>query len=75
MKAEEMRKTGRGSQKDFDEVFRRVHAENQTALALRFDKIHSVERAKKAGSIDAIITVKELRPYIVKKIEMASRGN
>jgi acetyl-CoA carboxylase carboxyltransferase component len=68
--AEEKLKTGRRfSQKDFDEIFRRVHTEKQAALAARFDNIHSVERAKKVGSIDAIITVKELRPYVVQRIE------
>jgi acetyl-CoA carboxylase carboxyltransferase component len=68
--AEEKLKSGRGfSQKDFEEIFRRVHTEKQAALASRFDRVHSVERAKKVGSIDAIITVKELRPYVVKKIE------
>jgi acetyl-CoA carboxylase carboxyltransferase component len=61
------------SQKDYDELFRRVHGKKQASLAARFDKIHSVERAKKVGSIDAIISVQELRPYIVERIERGMR--
>jgi acetyl-CoA carboxylase carboxyltransferase component/pyruvate/2-oxoglutarate dehydrogenase complex dihydrolipoamide acyltransferase (E2) component len=70
VKAREKLKTGAGfSQKDYEEVFRKVHAEKQSALAARFDRIHSVERAKKVGSIDAIITIKDLRPYVAAQIE------
>ncbi|MFQ3620688.1 MAG: carboxyl transferase domain-containing protein, partial [Spirochaetales bacterium] len=57
------------TQKDFDEVFRKVHSEKQSALAVRFDKIHSVERALQVGSIDQIIPVSHLRPYVVEQIE------
>ncbi|MCL1817529.1 MAG: ATP-grasp domain-containing protein [Spirochaetaceae bacterium] len=72
--AEERLKTEGGfSQKDFVEIFRRVHSEKQTALALKFDKIHSVDRAKKVGSIDAIITVQNLRPYVAERLEAGMR--
>ncbi|MBP7494712.1 MAG: ATP-grasp domain-containing protein, partial [Spirochaetales bacterium] len=57
------------TQRDFDEVFRRVHGEKQSALAARFDRIHSVERAKSVGSIDTIIPLSNLRPYIIERIE------
>ena len=65
---ERLKKDPTFTQKDFDELFRRVQAEKQAALAAKFDKIHSVERAKKVGSIDAIISVKDLRPYIVERL-------
>jgi acetyl-CoA carboxylase carboxyltransferase component len=69
MKAQEKLKTDAGfTQKDFEEIFRRVHTEKQTALAARFDRIHCVERARQVGSIDAIVTVKDLRPYIADRI-------
>ncbi|MDR1624966.1 MAG: biotin/lipoyl-binding protein [Spirochaetia bacterium] len=69
IKAQGKLKTGSGfTQKDFEEIFRRVHAEKQSALAARFDRTHCVERARQVGSIDAIVTVKDLRPYIAKKI-------
>ncbi|MCX7787805.1 MAG: biotin/lipoyl-binding protein [Spirochaetes bacterium] len=69
-KAQERLRTDKSfNQKDFDEIFRRVHSEKQSALAARFDRIHSVERALKVGSIDAIIPVSRLRPYVVERIE------
>jgi len=56
-------------QKDFDALIQKVQAEKQTALAQRFDQIHSVERAKQVGSIEDIISPTQLRPYLVKSIE------
>jgi acetyl/propionyl-CoA carboxylase alpha subunit/acetyl-CoA carboxylase carboxyltransferase component len=56
-------------QKDFDELYQKVYAEKQGALAQEFDSIHSVQRARKVGSIDEIISLAELRPYLVGKIE------
>ncbi len=54
---------------DYDTVYQDVHGEKQSELAARFDRIHSVERAKSVGSIDDIIPVSSLRPYIVAGIE------
>ena len=69
-KAQERLRTDKSfTQKEFDEIFRKVHSEKQFALASKFDRIHSVERALKVGSIDAIIPVSRLRPYIVERIE------
>lgn len=56
-------------QKDFDEIFQRVHSEKQTELAQQFDQIHSVERAQQVGSVNDIITPTDLRPYLIKAIE------
>jgi len=57
------------SQSEYDRLFYNVHTEKQKALAREFDSIHSVERAKKVGSIDRIISPSVLRPYLVQKIE------
>ncbi|MGA1823799.1 MAG: carboxyl transferase domain-containing protein [bacterium] len=57
------------TQKDFEDLFQKVYSENQTALGQRFDRIHSVERAKAVGSIDDIISPEKLRPYLIKAIE------
>ncbi len=56
------------SQRELDEVYRSVHAEKQNALAQRFDSIHDVERAKRVGSIDEIITIADLRRRIVARL-------
>jgi acetyl/propionyl-CoA carboxylase alpha subunit/acetyl-CoA carboxylase carboxyltransferase component len=46
-----------------------VHAEKQAEVADEFDQIHSIERAKKVGSVDQIILPGELRPYLVAAVE------
>lgn len=58
------------TQKEFDELYRRVHREKETELAKRFDETHSVGRAKSVGSIDEIIPPSELRPYVIRRIEL-----
>src|SRR5664280_3158895 len=46
-----------------------VRAEKQAEVATEFDRIHTIERAKEVGSVDAIILPGELRPYLVKAVE------
>jgi acetyl-CoA carboxylase carboxyltransferase component len=60
----------RGSryQKEFDELYQKVYAEKQSALAHAFDSIHSVQRAREVGSIDEIITLAQLRPHLIRKV-------
>jgi acetyl-CoA carboxylase carboxyltransferase component len=57
------------TQKEYDELFKQVKNEKQTEMGNKFDKIHSVERAKKVGSIDDIIRPAEMRPYLISVIE------
>jgi acetyl-CoA carboxylase carboxyltransferase component len=59
-----------GSQKDFDELFQEVYAEKQRELAKAFDTVHSVERARKVGSIDEIIKPSTLRPYLIDHLKI-----
>lgn len=59
------------SQKDFDDLFQRVHSEKQAALARRFDEIHCVERARKVGSIHEILSPHHLRPHLIRTLEKA----
>ena len=63
-------------QKDFDDLYRQVHAEKQNEVAKRFDRIHSVERAKAVGSIDEVVSLAGLRPYLVRRLAegMAAGG-
>ncbi len=46
-----------------------VRAEKLAEVAAEFDRIHSIERAVKVGSVDAIISVDQLRPRIIAAIE------
>jgi acetyl/propionyl-CoA carboxylase alpha subunit/acetyl-CoA carboxylase carboxyltransferase component len=48
-----------------------LRAEKQAEVADEFDRIHSIERAKEVGSVQAIIPAGGLRPYLV---EAVARG-
>ena len=47
---------------------RTVHAERMREVAEEFDGIHSVQRAKRVGSVQSIIPPARLRPYLVEAI-------
>ena len=42
-----------------------VHAEKQAEVAVEFDRVHSIERARDVGSVDVIVAPGRLRPYLV----------
>jgi acetyl-CoA carboxylase carboxyltransferase component len=46
-----------------------VRAEKLAEVAAEFDRIHSIQRAVDVGSVDAIISVAQLRPRIIDAIE------
>ena len=46
-----------------------VRAEKLAEVAAEFDQIHSIQRAVDVGSVDAIISVAQLRPRIIAAIE------
>ncbi|MEU7612612.1 biotin carboxylase N-terminal domain-containing protein [Micromonospora sp. NPDC049204] len=46
-----------------------VRAEHLSALAAEFDRVHSIERAVRVGSVDAVIPASELRARIAAAIE------
>jgi len=51
------------------EVTKAVRSEKLGEVADQFDRIHSVHRALKVGSLDRIISAAELRPYLIDAIE------
>jgi acetyl/propionyl-CoA carboxylase alpha subunit/acetyl-CoA carboxylase carboxyltransferase component len=51
------------------EVQASVRAEKLGETAAEFDRVHSIQRAVEVGSVDAIISVAELRPRIIEAIE------
>jgi acetyl-CoA carboxylase carboxyltransferase component len=51
------------------EVRAAVRAEKLAEVAAEFDRAHSIQRAVTVGSVDAIISVAELRPKIIDTIE------
>jgi acetyl-CoA carboxylase carboxyltransferase component len=58
------------------EVRAAVRSEKLGEVAAEFDAVHSIERAVKVGSVDAIIPAAELRPRLVDAVErgLARRG-
>ena len=51
------------------DIIRSVRSEKLGEVADEFDRIHSVHRALKVGSLDRIISAAELRPYLIDAIE------
>ncbi|GAA3523592.1 biotin carboxylase N-terminal domain-containing protein [Amycolatopsis ultiminotia] len=51
------------------EVQASVRAEKLGEVAAEFDRVHSIERAVQVGSVDAIVSVAQLRPRIIEAIE------
>jgi acetyl-CoA carboxylase carboxyltransferase component len=51
------------------EATKAVRSEKLGEVADEFDRIHSVHRALKVGSLDRIISAAELRPYLIDAIE------
>jgi hypothetical protein len=46
-----------------------VRAEKLGEVAAEFDRAHSIRRAVEVGSVDAVITARELRPRLVDAVE------
>jgi acetyl-CoA carboxylase carboxyltransferase component len=52
-----------------------VRSEKLGELAAEFDRVHTIQRALAVGSIDRIISVRELRPYLVDALERGMAGD
>ncbi len=58
---------------ELEQIRPTVLAEKQAEVADKFDQIHNIERAKAVGSVDAIISPGELRPYLIGAVERGIR--
>jgi acetyl/propionyl-CoA carboxylase alpha subunit/acetyl-CoA carboxylase carboxyltransferase component len=64
--------TGAGAAKlrgELAGVTEQVRSEKLGVVAGEFDAIHTVERARRVGSVDRIIAARELRPYVIDALE------
>jgi len=50
---------------EFDRLRRDVTIEKRAEIAAEFDAVHSVERAKRVGSIEEIIPARDIRPHLI----------
>jgi acetyl/propionyl-CoA carboxylase alpha subunit/acetyl-CoA carboxylase carboxyltransferase component len=55
----------------YESVLADVVLEKQGEVAKEFDAVHSVERAVRVGSLDAVIRAAELRPAIIERLRAA----
>jgi hypothetical protein len=69
VEAERAARAGGAARSRLDEGAAAVRSEKVGEVAEEFDAIHTVERALKMGSLDRIITARELRPYLVEAVE------
>ena len=58
-------------EEDYERVLADVAARVQTEVAREFDAVHNVARALDVGSLDALMTVQELRPSLCARLERA----
>ena len=69
VEAEKAAQGGGAARARLGEVIARVRSEKLGEVGEEFDRIHSVERALKVGSLDRIISPASLRPYLVDAVE------
>jgi hypothetical protein len=51
------------------DVTRAVHSEKLGQVADEYDAVHSVERARRVGSVHEIIPARRLRPHLIEAVE------
>jgi hypothetical protein len=54
---------------DLNEALEAVRSEKLSEVAAEFDAVHSIERAKKVGSVHHIVAPERLRPYLIEAVE------
>ena len=59
----------RGNTRGVAQVMEAVRSEKLGEVGEEYDRVHSVERALKVGSLDRIIAPRELRPYLIDVVE------
>ena len=69
LEAEKAAAAGGAAKARFNEVLRAVRSEKVGQVADEYDKVHTIERALKMGSVDRIIAPQELRPYLIEAVE------
>jgi acetyl-CoA carboxylase carboxyltransferase component len=54
-------------------LFERVRSEKLGEVAEEFDRVHSVERARRVGSLHRVVPAARLRPYLIDAVERGMR--
>jgi acetyl-CoA carboxylase carboxyltransferase component len=69
VEAEKAAAAGGAAKARLADVVRTVRSEKVGQVADEYDRVHTIERALKVGSVDRIIAPGELRPYLVDAVE------
>jgi acetyl-CoA carboxylase carboxyltransferase component len=59
---------GAAERERFERGLEEVSLEKQTELAAEFDRIHTVERARKVGSLSAILPPEQMREFLAREV-------
>ncbi len=54
---------------ELEQARRTVHSEKLGQVADEFDSVHSIQRARDVGSVDAIVPAARLRPYLIDAVQ------
>jgi len=54
---------------EYQELFQKVQAEKMSEVGEQFDAIHTVQRALRVGSLDAVIEPSQLRPAVIAALQ------
>jgi len=63
------------NRESLETILREVTLEKQASMAMEFDAVHNVERARDVGSLSEIFEPAELRPRLIASLEEARRGS
>ena len=59
---------------EYERIHKEAQARAQAAVAREFDAVHSVERARQVGSLEAVIDPRRLRPELIERIRGGRAG-
>ncbi|HXV37386.1 MAG TPA: carboxyl transferase domain-containing protein, partial [Myxococcota bacterium] len=66
------RESGASGRERLEAAWKEVLLEKQAELAAEFDAIHSVERAREVGSLEAIVKPEDMRSYLIGELRKAA---
>jgi acetyl/propionyl-CoA carboxylase alpha subunit/acetyl-CoA carboxylase carboxyltransferase component len=67
------RSNGPDSRAAYDAAFQEILLEKQAELAAEFDAIHTVERARQVGSLEEIISPRDIRAFLISRLAAARK--
>jgi acetyl-CoA carboxylase carboxyltransferase component len=75
---EPLRLAARGNGPDaraaYDAAFQEILLEKQAELAEQFDAIHTVERARRVGSLEEIVPSPEIRAFVISRLRASRKA-